>query len=224
MARDNAPKERQKKQLERKLSRRASYDRVLIVSEGRKTEPNYLREIRAVHRLQTANVHVQPSELGTEPVQVVQYARSLFETGDHHMQIQPRAFEQVYAVFDRDDHRTYFDALKLAESLDGKLRNDNKQPVQFKAIASVPSFELWLLLHYEDIHAPIQRDAAMQRLKQHVPSYEKGASGVFATTRDRLEIATHRAHALAAKFTANDAPEPYTGMADLVALLTRLRN
>ena len=223
MARDSSPKERQKKQLERKLSRRASYDRVLIVSEGSKTEPNYFREIRAVHRLHTANVEVQPSELGTEPIQVVQYAKSLFETGDRYMQIQPHAFEQVYAVFDRDDHRTYFDALKLAESLDGKLRNDNKQPVQFKAIASVPSFELWLLLHCEDIQAPIHRDDVMQRLKRHVPSYEKGAGGAFATTRDRLEIATQRANALDAKFTAYDAPEPYTGMAALVTLLTTLR-
>lgn len=55
MARDNSPWERQRKQLERKLNRRASYDRILIVSEGSKTEPNYFREIRAAHRLQTAN-------------------------------------------------------------------------------------------------------------------------------------------------------------------------
>lgn len=39
MARDNSPKERQQKQLERKQGRRASYDRILIVSEGSKTEP-----------------------------------------------------------------------------------------------------------------------------------------------------------------------------------------
>ena len=107
MARDNSPKERQKKQLERKLGSRASYDRILIVSEGSKTEPNYFKEIRAAYRLQTANVEVQPGELGTEPIQVVQYARALFENGDHRKQIQPRAFERVYAVFDRDDHRTY---------------------------------------------------------------------------------------------------------------------
>lgn len=146
MARDNSPKERQQKQLERKQGRRASYDRILIVSEGSKTEPNYFREIRVAHRLHTANVEVQPSELGTSPIQVVQYANALFEQGDRHKKIQPRAFEQVYAVFDRDDHGSYFEALQLAESLDGRLRNDNKRPVRFRAIASVPSFELWLLL------------------------------------------------------------------------------
>lgn len=47
MARDNSPQERQKKSLSAKLGRRASYDRILIVSEGRKTEPLYFTEIRA---------------------------------------------------------------------------------------------------------------------------------------------------------------------------------
>jgi putative transposase len=72
MARDNSPQERQQKQLARKQGRRASYDRILIVSEGSKTEPNYFREIRAAYRLHTANVEVRPSELGTAPIQVVQ--------------------------------------------------------------------------------------------------------------------------------------------------------
>lgn len=223
MGRDNSPEERQRKQLERKLGQRASYDRILIVSEGSKTEPNYFGEMRAAYRLHTANVEVRPSELGTAPIQVVQYAKELFENGDRHKHIPPRAFEQVYAVFDRDDHGSYRDALKLAAALDGKLRNDNKQPITFRAIASVPSFELWLLLHYEDIQAPIHRDEVMQRLKQHVPGYDKGAGSAFATTRDRLDIATQRAQVLAARFNAYTEPEPYTAIVDLVMLLTTLR-
>ena len=222
MGRDNSPKERQRKQLERKRGRRASYDRILIVSEGSKTEPNYFKEIRVAYRLHTTNVEVQPSALGTSPIQVVQYARALFENGDRHKKIQPRAFEQVYAVFDRDAHLNYFDALKLTQSLDGKLRNDNKQSASFKAIVSVPCFELWLLLHFEDIQAPIHRDEVLQRLKQHIPAYEKGADGAFAITRDRLEIAMQRAQALAARFNAYTDPAPYTAMVDLVTLLTTL--
>lgn len=73
MARDNSARERQRQHLERKLARRASFDRILIVSEGSKTEPNYFTEIRQVYRLHTANVEVRPSELGTAPNQVVQY-------------------------------------------------------------------------------------------------------------------------------------------------------
>lgn len=223
MGRDNHPKERQQKQLERKLDRRASYDRILIVSEGSKTEPNYFSEIRATYRLNTANVEVQPGQHGTAPIQVVQYAKDLFEQGDRHKNIQPRAFERVYAVFDRDDHISYFNALRLAESLDRKLKSDAKQFIRFEAIASVPSFELWLLLHYEDIQAPLDRDDVMRRLKQYIPTYEKGASNVFANTRASLVIAIQRSEALALKFTADSAPEPYTGIAEVVKLLTALR-
>ncbi len=223
MARDHSPKERQRKQLERKLGRRASYDRILIVSEGSKTEPNYFSEIRAAFRLHTANVEVRPSELGTSPIQVVQYAKELFENGDRHKNIQPRSFEQVYALFDRDQHESYINALRLAESLDRKLKNDTKQLIRFKAMASVPSFELWLLLHYENILAPIHRDEVMRRLKRHIPNYEKGARGAFAITRDRLHIASQHAQALASRFNAYSEPEPYTAIFELVALLTTLR-
>jgi hypothetical protein len=223
MGRDNAPRERQRRQFERKLNQRASHDRILIVSEGSKTEPNYFGEIRKAYRLPTANIMVLPSGLGTAPIQVVEYAKKIFEEGYEKKNIQPRAFEQVFAVFDRDDHDSYFDALHRAESLDGKLKNDAKQRVPFKAIASVPSFELWLLLHYEDIQAPLHRDKVMQRLKQHIPGYDKGAKDIFATTCGCLSLATQRAEALAAKCTAYEAPEPFTAVVELVKLLTTLR-
>ena len=224
MARDNSPKIRQRAQLERKQTQRASYDRVLIVSEGSKTEPLYFKEIKNAHRLQTANVEVHPSALGTEPIQVVRYAKKLFQEGDPNKRVRARAFEKVFALFDRDDHKSYFDALKLAESLDGKLRNDAKQPVEFKAIASVPCFELWLLLHYEDIRHPLHRDEVLTRLKQHIPSYEKGAGGSFSTTRGNLDIASQRARKLAALTTAFDDTEPSTEIVELVALLIAFGN
>ena len=223
MGRDNQAKDRQLRRKAAKKSQRASYARILIVTEGSKTEPLYLEEIRAVHQLHSANVEVQPGQLGTAPIQVVRYAQQLFKEGDLHKGIRPKSFDQVYAVFDRDDHDSYFNALDLAKSLDGKLRNDEKQPVSFKAIASIPSFELWLLLHYEDIQAPIHRDEVMVRLKQHIPGYDKGAGRAFATTRDLLEIAKERAKLLAERFNAYSDPEPFTALHELVKLLTKLR-
>lgn len=226
MGRDNTPKERQRQELERKKQRsRAACERVLIVSEGSKTEPLYFDEIRIDLRLPIRNVTVSAGALGTEPIQVVRYARDLFHNGDLHKGIKPGAFDRIYAVFDRDDHHTYYDALRFAESLNKKLKNDEKMRVPFKAIASVPSFELWLLLHYEDIQAPLHRDKVMQLLRkpENFPGYEKGAGHTFATTRERLAIAIQRAEALAAKFTAHTEPEPYTAIVELVKLLTTLR-
>jgi hypothetical protein len=143
--------------------------------------------------------------------------------GDPHTALQPRAFEEVYAVFDRDDHASYFDALQRAESLNGTLRNDAKQAVTFKAIASVPCFELWLLLHFAGVHAPMHRNAVLQQLRQHMSGYQKGADDVFSRTYGHLPLATARAALLATQFSAYTEPEPYTAVADLVTRLTTLR-
>lgn len=223
MGADNQPKSRQLRRKEAKETRRASYDRILIVTEGSKTEPMYLEEIRAAYRLHSTNVEVQSGQLGTAPIQVVQYAKHLFEAGHLSKGIRPRSFEKVYAVFDRDDHDSYFNALHLTQSLDGKLCNDCGKPVSFKAIASVPSFELWLLLHYEDIRAPIDRHEVIARLKEYIPGYEKGGGGSFRTTRSRLETATQQAQTLATQFNAFTDPEPFTAMHELVTLLTNIK-
>jgi len=224
MGRDNSPKVCQRRQLARKQGRRASFDRILIVSEGSKTEPNYFREIRAAHRLPTANVVVRPSELGTEPLGVVQYAEQLFKNGDPHKKIRPGAFEWVFAVFDRDEHQTYFQALDLVQSLDNhKLKNDQKNPVRFQAISSVPCFELWLLLHYEDIRTPLSRNEVLKRLRKYFPDYAKGANNAYATTCSSLDVAIQRAQALARRFNARSDSEPFTAVAALVQRLRGLR-
>lgn len=222
MGRDNSPKNRYKRNLTRKQNTRASYDRILIVSEGSKTEPNYFKEIRTEFRLNTANIEIQPSDWGTAPLQVVNYAKHLFENGDSHKKLQPRAFEQVYVVFDRDEHRTYFDALLLANSLNGKLKNENKINIPFIAIPSIPSFELWLLLHYQEIKHAIHRDDVMHCLKKYLHDYEKGAVNIFARTRDSLDVATLRANLLIEKGSAFTDTEPYTEIGKVVTVLMSL--
>lgn len=225
MGRENQPKHRQQaRDLKRRAAQRAPYKRMLIVCEGEKTEPNYFGEICQEYRLATANVQVWPSALGTQPLQVVNYAELLFRDGDRSKGIRPKAFDHVYAVFDRDDHTTYHQALAKADSLRDKLRNDSGAVVAFQAIASAPCFELWLLLHFEDIHAPIHRDEVYARLKRYLPDYDKGRSGYWAATQDRFEQAVARAENRAAATTAHDGNEPYTSVHKLILSLAHLKD
>jgi len=224
MGRDNQPKHRQQKQLERKLAQRASHDRILIVSEGSKTEPLYFEEIRNTYRLHSANVAVQPSGWGTDPKNVVKYACHLFKNGDAQKRIRPRSFEKVFAVFDRDDHTNYFEALSIANATNNSLLNDAKQRIEFHAIASIPCFELWLLLHFEDIQHWLHRDEVFQRLKQHMASYSKGRGQCFEETRDQLEIAFERARRLSQDGSPFIDTIPYTGIHELVELLVDLND
>jgi len=223
MGKDKQPKARQAAQLARKVGKSAGYDRILIVCEGSKTEPLYLREIRSKFRLSTANVEVQHSQFGTTPLQVVEFAEHLFLNGDEDREIPKKGFEQVYVVFDRDDHETYHNALAKAAALNGKLRNDLKQAVKFEAIASVPCFELWLLLHFQNVLAPMHRNAVYHQLRHYLIGYDKGQAGHYAQTCKHLAVATQRAEHLSKLATAHSGVEPYTDMHRLVHLLTMLK-
>ena len=113
--------------------------------------------------------------------------------------------------------------MHLAISLDGVLINDNQQPITFRAIASVPNFELWLLLHFEDIQHPMHRDEVLKRLQRHIPSYDKANLDFFSITQDKLAIAHQRARLLSERHTAFDGTQPFTDISQLVILLTELK-
>ena len=92
-----------------------------------------------------------------------------------------------------------------------------------QAAASMPSFELWLLLHFEDIQAALHRHEVMRHIKLHIPGCDKGAGNAFAITGDHLAVPTQRAEWLAARFAARTDPAPFTAIVELVKLLTMLR-
>ncbi len=225
MAREDHPRIRQANKLKRKIGRRDPADRILIISEGTKTEPHYFSEIRQSLRLSTANINVLPSKIGTSPDQVVKYARDLFISGDTTLKIRPKAFEKVYAVFDRDDHVKYTEALQLAQAYNNKkLRNDQKRIIEFKAIVSVPNFELWLLLHFENCRATMHRDEVVRRLKAHLQDYEKGQDGNYGRTKEHFQIAKDRAIFLSTLANAWDGNQLYTDVHVLVEKLIGLKS
>jgi len=223
VGRDNSPKIRQANKLQRKQGNRPSYDRILIVSEGTKTEPNYFREIQQIWRIPTINVQIQPSDWGTDPLNIVKYAEHLFSNGDTHRRIPKKSFERIYVVFDRDDHTTYHAALEKSESLNNKLRNDQKQKVQFIAITSIPCFELWLLLHFKEIYHWLHRDDVIRNLKNYIPGYEKGFEKCYQKTRHNIEIATERAKKLSNNKSSFDDNEAYTNVYFLIEFLLHLK-
>lgn len=226
MGKEGQPKHRQAaRELRRRVAQRQPAERLLIVCEGAKTEPLYLSQIRQQLRLPSANLQVQPAAYGTEPLRVVEYAGRLYTEGQRALGIQARRFDRVVVVFDRDEHHTYHAALQRVAALNGRLRNDERVKVPFEAVVSVPCFELWLLLHFEDVFAPLHRDEALARLRAHVAGYAKGQGSHWVATRERLDVATERAKALvAAGHTAEDGAQPYTNMHELVHRLLHLKD
>ncbi|ASL48250.1 hypothetical protein bAD24_III12695 [Burkholderia sp. AD24] len=215
MGRDNHPRERQARQLERKNPKRATYDRILIVSEGEKTEVNYFGEIRRQYRLSSAHICICQSDYGTTPEKVVQYA--IARCGE------TSKWERVYCVIDRDDHDYYTNALASVEAHDKKLVNDLGEPIRFTSIPSNPSFELWLLLHFQDSEAFLHRDDVIRALRAYIPGYSKGKTGTFAATMDRLAVACERTERLRGREERRGMTNPCTHVDELVQALRVLR-
>jgi len=214
MPRDNHPRERQARALARKKPKRPPFDRVLIVTEGTKTEPLYFDDIRRQMRIASAHIAVLPST-GTEPIQVVEYAEAKF--------LETREYECVFAVFDRDDHRTFNQALTRARTLDSTLKNAERQSVRFFAVPTVPCFELWLLLHYQECVAFNHRTEVFSKLNDHISGYTKGAKDIYALTEPKIPDAATRAAHLRRQFKPDTGTDPYTDVDTLVERLRSIR-
>lgn len=211
MGRDNHPRERRARALARKKGTRPPYDRILICCEGAKTEPLYFEDIRIEKRIPGAHVKVMPSALGTEPLQIVEYALSKF--------LDAREFEHIFVVFDRDQHRTYHDALNRSAALNERYQNDGKKLVKFTAIPSVPNFELWILLHFEDVLDFHHRDDIVRRVCACLPGYWKAMPGVYKATQSNVDTAIGRAKVLQSRYAAASGIDPYTEVDKVVEIL-----
>lgn len=133
-----------KRDLRRRPPTRIEPDRVLIITEGSKTEPAYFRMLIGELGLTTAKVQIV-GDGGSAPISVVEEARRRLKRDSD--------FEQVYCVFDRDRHETYDGALAAVEALSNSKGLKSKTVL---AITSVPCFEIWYLLHVSDSRKPYE--------------------------------------------------------------------
>lgn len=209
---------RDEKSLRRRGPVRAPYDYVLIVCEGSKTEPNYLRAMIKALRLSSANVVVS-GDGGSAPQTVVADAIRLFG--------QDPNYDRVYCVFDKDGHPRYLNALQQIEqkSLTRRQGKTVLGKAEFHAITSVPCFEYWLLLHFTYTDAELRRYAdVLPRLRSFpgFKDYDKGATAVYAVTKDRLPAAMANAERANAAAKADGRDNPTTRMPELVTYLQAL--
>lgn len=195
---------RSEAKLKRRELKNRLYDRMLIVCEGAKTEVNYFQAIRREKRIPSADIKIIHSSTGTEPLQIVDCAEETFKKN--------KSFDCIFVVFDRDSHLTYKNALSKAKALDKKLTNDQGKKVRFYAVPSVPNFEFWLLLHFQNVSAFMTREKVYAELKKPAcyPTYEKNSLTVFLDTKARTALAVQRAKSLRELYNAHSGTDPYT--------------
>ena len=91
-------------------------------------------------------------------------------------------YDEVWCVFDVDDHPGINDAQQMARASGIKLAISN------------PCFELWLLLHFREPPGAQDRHTIQDMLKTHVREFDKSID--FELFRPHCEVAIKRAHSL----------------------------
>lgn len=214
--RDNHPKFRQlrreSRRLERKRASRAGLPSLLIVCEGRETEPNYLFGLCDAERINRANVTVIPGDGETDAVRLVRKAQRRFEID--------RDFDSVFVVCDCSGE-DLSDALALAAK---PLRHSAGRFLTVDLIVSRPCIELWLLLHFEYVARPLPTAAyVLDLLRRHITDYDKADRRIFSKVQAGLDRAITNALRLKAELAAIGAKSPDTDLPRLIEKLCALK-
>lgn len=135
---------------------------LLVVSEGEVTEPEYIQGFvrwkrSAIVRVEIAKEHGVPLSL-VKSAKKLMLANALRAKREHDIFLK---FDEVWCIFDRDDHPGFTDAIQMAR--------DNG----IRIAISNPSSELWILLHFKDNPGVQHRDQITRMLKGFIAGYDK---------------------------------------------------
>lgn len=189
---------------------RAPRKRILVLCEGQNTEPQYLRGFKQWCRNPLVEIVVHPGH--GVPRTLVQRAKGAKLEAE---QLAARerddnlAYDEVWCVFDTDEHPHLDEALGMAR--------DNSIEVAL----SNPCFELWLLLHFRESPGMQGRKDVARLLRKHVRDYDKQVT--FSDYQPGYTSAVERAQRLeaAARADEEDGRNPSSGVHRLTESVLR---
>lgn len=135
--------------------------RILILCEGMKTEPNYFNSIKADklkgNRFSALRIEVHHTKKNTAK-ELIDEAIKLSQEANR----DKNPYNQVWVVFDKDGYTKHPESFDRAKA--------KKINIAF----SSPCFEFWYFLHFEYSTGGVKDgDNMCRRLKQHITDYEK---------------------------------------------------
>ena len=188
-----------------RLEIRIPLPRILIVCEGKKTEPNYFRDFRVTNDVYGA---------GLETIRVVEEAERLHE--------KEGPFDQVWCVFDRDSFP--------ADRFDNAISKvQSREHEGFRVAYTNEAFELWYLLHFEYQDAALHRSSYEDRLTRHLGrAYKKNDPDIYTLLQTKGDEALATRHAQRLRtFHADNVPysgqNPVTTVDELVQVLRQIQ-
>ena len=167
-----------RRRFSRKTKVRNYRKRFVIAVEGRKTEPQYFALFPLSCEATLEVKCLKPSPRG--------------DSAPHHVLKRLTKFvnqqglegkDEAWLVVDRDEWPS--------EQLDALYEWTKGRSHRFLALSN-PSFEYWLLLHFEDGAALQSKEDCLCRLKRHLPNYDKQIKAQDFS-RERIREAVRRA-------------------------------
>ena len=182
---------------------------ILVVTEGEVTEPQYLAAF--ARWCTNPRVEVVVESGAGVPKTIVDTAKRLKQEAEKRAdgeQDDHLRYDEVWCVFDVDDHPGLDDARQTAGSNGLRLAVSN------------PSIELWLLLHFRDQPGMQYRDKIKTLLKSYVPGYNKHVD--FRLYQPHYQDAEDRARRLE-EICINDGEEGRNPSTSFWRLTSRIR-
>jgi hypothetical protein len=149
-----------KASLRRRSQQRFAKKKFWLFCEGKNTEPLYFSALNDACR----ETLVEVKSIGAvgDPGRISEVAaKKLVDLGLHgKRRAALNSYEtgdEVWAVFDRDEHERFDEAIKRCGEAGVFVARSN------------PCFEIWLILHFTDFHRPDDRHAVQKELHKHCP-------------------------------------------------------
>ncbi|MEO5339484.1 MAG: RloB family protein [Magnetococcus sp. MYC-9] len=204
--------ERSGSSLERRAPSRRERGGVLIVC-GRNSHPYLAGLLRQLQLAERVTLVVCPTEDSSAIVE--RGVRACVADGP---------FRRFYAVVCYDDQ----EPAGLPDPHPPDMRAI-KYSIRYKKIVSIPSFELWLLLHWQELLPGQWSDYAQLstwiqgRLATHLPpALQNDPDGLFASMSHGVAKAISRGQRLARSLERSSAVWPVTNLHELVSYLLKL--
>jgi hypothetical protein len=172
--------------LKRRVNFRELREKILIVCEGERTEPNYFEGFKVNKQI----VKVDISGTGYNTVSLVDEAIRLKTESES----KREPYNQTWCVFDKDSFSDNDFNCAIKKALDNKI----------KTAYSNEAFELWYLLHFHYYNTAITREQYMEKLSGQLNrKYKKNDPRMYNELLDKQSIAIRNAKNLLNAFTNN---------------------
>lgn len=195
-------------------------ERHLFVTEGTKTEPNYLDNIVALICSRYGNDAKKQLTIIGEGDNTL----NLLQRAEAYQQNDADEYQHVWIIYDQDDFPadSFDNVVGRCDALNKRFQSEGRQTT-FHAIWSNQCIELWFLLHFNYMDANIDRGQYREILSEHIGRhYEKADETVFELLLPKTNTAIKNAKNLMNAYGPEKSPSqraPATNFYELVDYL-----